>query len=87
MEEYSEEYEHTLEEDVMEWIWAVYPELYNEYEEHLHKVRDIILKYLVGRDVSDIDVYSERLQKMLEKRFYFLGGCEKVDSIRVEFWN
>lgn len=67
------DYKPTMLDIVMEWIWSVYPQLYNEREEHLPEIRDIVMNYLIERDATDIDAYSASLQKMLEKRYYFLG--------------
>lgn len=67
------DYEPTLQEEVLEWMWSMYPQLYNEREEHFSEVRYIIINFLAERGTSDIEAHSPTLQKMLEKRFYFLG--------------
>ena len=73
--------EADLSQNVLGWLWDVYPELYDEPVETLHLARDMVLSYLEARNSEHIEAHSKGLKKMLERRFYFLDSEEKPEPI------
>lgn len=70
-----DDFEPTLDDDIMSWIWATYPELYDERKEHLNKVFDLIKNHLemsTNEEFINIESHNKALRHMLESRFYFL---------------